>query len=110
MSRRVAYSPWFDADFHLRIARYAEQGGPKVAQQFTSAVEATVRRVTDNPGCGRRPYPKDPDLAQLHCVFIKRPFQKHLLYFRFDDETLTLERLLHGAQDRPRSLREPPRE
>ena len=108
MSRRIAYSPWFDADLHLRIAWYAEQGGVKVAERFVSAVESTVRRVTDNPGRGRRPYPADPDLAELHCVLIERPFDKHLLYFRFNDDTLTLERLLHGAQDRPRALREPP--
>ena len=110
MSLRVQYALWFDADLHLRTAWYAERGGNKLAGRFANAVEATVKKLTENPGLGWRPYPGDPDLAQLRSVLVVRPFRKHILYYRFTDEELFLERLIHGARDLPRRLRESPDE
>jgi len=108
MSLRVQYAPWFDADFHFRTAWYAEQGGDELAVRFVNAVEATVRKLAENPHLGWRPYPRDPDLAELHSVLVEPPFRKHILYFRFTQEELFVERLIHGARDLPRRLRESP--
>jgi hypothetical protein len=71
-------------------------------------VEATANGLSNNPQRGRRPYPNDPDLTAIHSVLLQRPFDKHILYYRFDAETLFLERLIHGARDLPRRLRESP--
>ena len=81
-----------------------------MAGRFVAAVEATVNTLTENPRRGRCPFPKDPELAELHSVLVQRPFHKHLLYYRFTSDTLILERLIHGARDLPRRLRESPRE
>ena len=108
MSLRVQYAPWFDADVHFRTAWYAEQGGIELAERFVSAVEATIRRLIENPCIGRRPYPKDSELAELRCVLVELPFRKHFLFYRFADDALFLERLIHGARDLPRRLQESP--
>ncbi len=110
MSLRVQYAPWFDADLHLRTAWHAEQGGEELAERFVDAVESTVRKLAENPHIGWRPYPRDSDLVEIHSVLVERPFRKHLLYYRFTDEELLVERLIHGARDLPRRLRESPRE
>ena len=83
-----------------------EQGGIELAVRFVSAVESTVKTLAQNPQLGRRPYPKDFDLAEVHSVLVGRPFQKHLLFYRFTTESLVLERLIHGARDLPRRLRQ----
>jgi len=108
MSLRVEYAAWFDADLHFRTAWYLERGGSELAERFAMAVEATVNRLKGNPQRGRRPYPNDSDLTAIHAVLLQRPFNKHILYYRLDEETLFLERLIHGARDLPRRLRESP--
>ena len=106
--RRIEYSPWFDADFQIRAAWYLERAGLDIADQFVRAVEATVRRLEANPPLGRRPFPLDPILAELHSVLVEKPFAKHVLFYRLSDECLTLERLIHGARDLPRRITESP--
>lgn len=108
MSLRVQYAPWFDADFHFRTAWYAERGGDELAVRFVNAVEATISKLAEHPHLGRCPYPRDPDLAELHSILVEPPFRKHILYFRFTPEELFVERLIHGARDLPRRLRDPP--
>lgn len=110
MNLRAQFAPWFDADLHFRTAWYAEQGGIELAERFVIVVEQTVKNLIQNPGLGRRPYPRDVDLSEMHSVLIGRPFQKHILFYRFNEEALFLERLIHGARDLPRRLRESPYE
>jgi plasmid stabilization system protein ParE len=110
MRLRILYAPWFDADNHLRVAWYAEKGGIIVAEQFISAVEETVKQLAENPNRGRRRYPRDPDLADVYSVLVMPPFQKHLLFYRFNEDTLILERLIHGARDLPRRIKQSPYE
>ena len=110
MSRRIDFAPWYDADLLLRTAWYAEQGSDRLAERFVGAVEATVKKLAQNPQRGRRPFPNDKDLSELHSVLIERPFQKHILFFRFTNHTLILERLIHGARDLPRRITESPYE
>ena len=107
---QVRYAPWFDADVQFRTAWYAERGGPGLADRFIAAVEATVRKLADNPLRGRRPYPKDRDLHDIHLLRIGKPFHKYMLYYRFTSDALILERLIHGARDLPRRLRDSPLE
>jgi len=108
MSRAIEYAPWFDTDLHFRTAWYAEKAGVDVAESFVTAVEATVRELAETPSLGRRPYPNDPDLAQVYSSLVKRPFHKHIIFYRFSSQVLTLERLIHGARDLPRRIGESP--
>jgi len=108
MSLRIYYAPWFDADNQLQAAWYAEKDGVDLSERFITAVEQTVQKLADNPNLGRRRYPQDPDLTDVYAICIARPFQKHLLYYRFNKDSLFLERLIHGARDLPRRLKESP--
>ena len=110
MSLRVDYAPWFEADLHLRIAWYTEQSGIELGERFILAVDATIRKLAENPHVGKRPYPKDPDVAELHAILLERPFNKYILYYRVTTGRLLLERLIHGARDLPRRLLEAPYE
>jgi plasmid stabilization system protein ParE len=110
MSLRLEYAAWFDADIHFRLAWYAEQSGHELSDRFISALEVTVQKLREDPSRGKRRYPKDPDLHELHGILLEHPFEKHILFYRFTAETLILERLIHGARDLPRRLRDSPYE
>jgi hypothetical protein len=53
MSLVVHYAPWFDADLHLRIAWYAEQGVEGLPDRLVMAVQTTVAKLLSNPRRGR---------------------------------------------------------
>jgi plasmid stabilization system protein ParE len=80
MSLHPRRTHWFDADFQFRTTWYARQGGIELASRFINAVEATVRKLAENPERGRRPFRKDPELTEIHCVLVDRPFRKHVLH------------------------------
>jgi hypothetical protein len=39
---------------------------------------------------------------------VSHPFDRHLIFYRFDGSTLYAERVVHGMRDLPRRLVEPP--
>ena len=104
MSLRIEFAAWWDADMNLRTARYHEVAGPEVAERFVNAVEATVRTLADNPHVGRQPYPDDPHVSEFHSWLVEAPFHKHIVFYRFNSDVLSLERLIHGARDLPRRI------
>jgi plasmid stabilization system protein ParE len=108
MSLRVEFAVWWDADVNLRTARYAEKAGIEIAERFVQAVETTVRLLADHPHLGRQPFPNDPEVGQFHSWLVQRPFHKHIVFYRFTEDALMLGRLIHGARDSPRRLRESP--
>jgi toxin ParE1/3/4 len=110
MSLRIEYAPWFDADFRLRTAWYVEHAGVELAEGFITAVEVSVKRIADNPWLGRRPYPRDVSLAEVRSLVVEKPFHRHVLFYRISEDTLKLERLIHGARDLPRRIQESPYE
>lgn len=39
---------------------------------------------------------------------VEPPFQMHLVFYRADEAIISVERVIHGARDLPRRLRQPP--
>ena len=108
MIRQVHYSPWFDADVHYYLAWYAEQGGADLAERLVSALDTSVNKLTSRPDRGHRPFLRDTDLADLRSSLVEPPFRKLVIFYRYSETDLALERLIHGARDLPRRLRESP--
>ena len=108
MSLPVEYSPSFEADLWLQLAWYAERSGVGLAERFATAVELSAQEIVRTPGLGRRPFPKDPDLAEFQSFRVQSPFDSHRIFYRITAASLVLERLVHGARDLPRRLKEPP--
>ena len=108
MSLRVQRSEWFVGDLEHYAAWYDREAGWELAEQYLRAVAATLARLAERPSLGHGASFEAPELQGLRCLTVERPFQKHLLFYRFNETTLSAERAVHGARDLPRRLLEAP--
>jgi hypothetical protein len=46
----------------------------------------------------------DPHVSEFHSWLVEAPFHKHIVFYRFNSDMLSLERLIHGARDLPRRI------
>jgi toxin ParE1/3/4 len=108
MSLRIRRSDWFIGDLEHYAAWYQGEANWEVAERYLQAVSATMARLADMPGMGRRARFSAPILRDLRCFPVDRPFEKHLIFYRYDESTLYIERAVHGARDLPRRLTQQP--
>ena len=71
-------------------------------------MQTTLRNLLARPERGRRRFAQDPDLKSLRSCLVVKPFQKQLLFYRVEGESLVVERTMHGARNLHRRLKEPP--
>lgn len=105
MSLPVKRSNHFWADLEKQIDRYRERAGSEVAERFVEAVQATLGALAQTPTLGRARFALWPELTGLRSYRVHRPFHRFLIFYRFENEVLFAERLIHGARDLPRRLR-----
>jgi plasmid stabilization system protein ParE len=104
MSLRIRRSEWFIGDLEHYAAWHESAANWEVAEQYLRAVSATLTRIAEMPGLGRPVRFSNPILRDLRCFPVERPFEKHLIFYRNDQSTLCVERVVHGARDLPRRL------
>src|SRR5215831_13959067 len=107
MSLRLQRSEWFIADLEHYAAHYDREADWELAAGYLQAVTSTLARIADIPTLGHPTRFHAPELAGLRCLPAAKPFQKHLLFYRFDQTTVYAERAIHGARDLPRRLMQP---
>lgn len=108
MSLALYQSDDFWADMLKQVDWYRDHASPEVAERYIDAVEFTLDALVKTPGLGRRRFVGWPELAGIRSWKVQRPFQRHLIFYRFDDETLFAERTLHGSRDLPGILLQHP--
>ena len=108
MKLTVERADFFWADLTRQTDWYRENAGPEIAVQFVDAVEALLTGLAETPGLGRPRFQDWPELAGVRSFRVSRPFQRLLIFYRYDATTLFAERLIHGARDLRRRLRESP--
>ena len=107
MSLLIRRSDWFIGDLEHYAAWYQSKASWEVAQRYLLAVSATLKRLADMPGLGRTTRFQVQALRDLRFYPVERPFEKHLLFYRHDESTLYIERVIHGARDLQRRLTQP---
>jgi len=69
-----------------------------VALRFIEAVDAAFRRLADTPEIGRLREFRNQRLAGLRSWPVPG-FEKHLIFYRVDEESVEIVRVVHGARD-----------
>ncbi len=108
MSLRVVQTPESLADIALQADYYVQSENIALAQRFTDAVKATVRLLAVHPWIGKETDYPNPKLAGIRLFLVRRPFDKHLIFYRVCGDTLDIVRIVHGRRDLPRRLLDPP--
>jgi len=101
-------SDYFWADLLKQTDWYRDHASPKIAERFVEAVKATLHKLTQTPGLGRRRFMDWPELEGLRSFRVQRPYNRLLIFYRHDSGTLFAERLIHGTRDLPRRLLQSP--
>jgi plasmid stabilization system protein ParE len=110
MSLAIAQSDYFFADLQRQVDYYRGHAGSDIALAYVDAVEATLHQLAASPGIGRPRFRNWPELAGMRSWRVQRPYHRQLIFYRFDDEKLFAERIIHGARDLPRRILQSPYE
>jgi toxin ParE1/3/4 len=108
MSLAVQRADFFIRDFELQALWYLSKAGTEVARRYLSALDATLELLRIQPGLGRARFFRHPQLKGIRSFRVRRPFDRHLVFYRFDRNTIFAERVIHGMRDLPRRLLEAP--
>ena len=99
MSLRVQRSVWFLADLEHYADWYYREANWELAERYLSSVTTTLAKLADIPTLGHPAKFQMPELADFYCVTAVKPFQKHLIFYRFDSVSIYAERAVHGSRD-----------
>ena len=108
MMLTIHKSPDFVTDFELQFRWYACEADWNVARRFLSAVDETPNLLAFQPELGRVRRFRDERLRGLRSFRATPPFNKHLVFYRYNTANLNAERMIHGARNLPRRLLQRP--
>lgn len=103
VSRRVQ----FQADVVNQFSWYFKEASEEIAWQFEAAVNETISRLLRNPTLGRVRHFRDPRLTGMRSFQVNSPFDRFLIFFRIDQDIVTMERLVEGSRNLGVRLLEP---
>jgi toxin ParE1/3/4 len=106
MSRTIRKSEVFLADFDLQYRWYFQQQGENLARRYLTAIDNSLQKLSQFPELGRARHFPQPDLRGMRSFAVERPFDAHLIFYRFDESHLDAWRIMHGARDLPNRLPE----
>jgi len=78
-----------------------------VAARYLVALKQTVDKLARQPGLGHPRAFHHQSLSGMRSYRVEQPFNKHLGFYRHDETTLFLERVMHGSRDLPYRLLRP---
>jgi toxin ParE1/3/4 len=95
----VKYSRWVEPDLE-EIAAYIAKHNPDRAISFVAELREEMVRVGANPLIYRLHPETAPEMRQA-------VYGRYLILFRVVDDTVLVERVIHGARDIPTQFRHP---
>jgi toxin ParE1/3/4 len=108
MSLSLRRSELFIRDFEIQVDWYFRRAGEEIAVGYLEALDRTLAQLARHPGLGRIRHFRHPKLQGLRSFRVAPPFNRHLIFYRFDASVLVAERVVHGMRNLPRRLIEPP--
>jgi len=95
-------------DLDLQYEWYADAADEDLAEHYLAAFHETKEHLCRQPDLVRIRKFRNRRLAGLRSFQIQGSFRKHLIFYRVEDATLVVFRVMQGMRDLPRRLLEPP--
>lgn len=108
MKREISIARRAELDLTRQYAWYFQRAGTDVAERYLVFIDEMISKLSEIPSLGRRRRFRSPELAGIHSKTAAAPFGVHLIFYRFDQSHLSIERIIHGARDLERRLSEEP--
>ncbi len=103
MTRRIVVERAAEEDLFEAVDYSMRQRTPATSRRFVTAAQETFARLAETPDIGHRYQTTHPRLQHLH-VWRVRVFDRYLIFYHATEQTLFIERVLHGARDIGRLL------
>lgn len=97
MTRRIAVTPRASLDLDEQVA-YMAKDNLNAALRFFDSARQTFSQLAQTPGIGRPYEVSNPRLLGLRKWSVKG-FEKHLIFYRLQDDCIEVVRILHAARD-----------
>ena len=97
-ARKIVLTDTAVSDILEQAAWYEEKSGLRLARRWEEAVTSVLLRIVTSPVAGAPCAFKAPDLLGVRRTPVPR-FPKHLVFYRFRNDELTVLRIVHGARD-----------
>lgn len=104
MSVGVSISGRAEADLTREYRWYLENADQQVADRFLRAFDMSVARLARTPTLGHKHKFRAPELRGIRSFPVSRPFAVHLIFYKVMGDSLSIDRVMHGARDLPRRL------
>lgn len=95
-------------DIQLQYDWYDAHAGKDIADRYLAAFFETAQSLIVQPDLGRVRKFRNPRLARLRSLQIQGSFHRHLIFYRIENDTLVVFRVIQGMRNLPRRLVEPP--
>ena len=95
--REVLKRPQVRKDI-MEQADYLALTSMNASDRFLQAIQKAFRKIAETPGIGSPRDFGDPKLLGLRALLVPG-FPKVGIYYLYDDETVEIVRVLHGARD-----------
>jgi toxin ParE1/3/4 len=105
---RIELSEDARRDLALQHAWYSIEAGAEIAERYLAAFRGTAELLAHQPSIGLLRKFRSPRLRDIRSFQMASPFRIHLIFYRVENDCLTVFRVMHGMRDLPRRLTEPP--
>lgn len=107
MISEVSISERAEADLMSCHRWYVDQAGADIGARFLVAFDRTISYLMTQPESGRRRKFSSPELSGIRSFPVGDAFGVYLIFYRFTEVALSIERVMNGARDLPRRIGEP---
>jgi toxin ParE1/3/4 len=97
MNRRILITEDANLDLHEHFS-YLAQNNRDRAFNFFDATRQTFAASARMPGMGQRYESEEEDVVNIHKWTVKG-FKNYLIFYRYDDETLEILRIIFATRD-----------
>jgi len=90
--RSIVFAPQAEVDL-LEIWHHIASTSPSAARMVDAEIDRAIRGLAEMPGKGH--YRADVDDPRCRCWTV----YSYVIIYRYDDSTLTVVKVVHGARD-----------
>ncbi len=107
MKLPISISARAEQDLAIQYQWYVKHAGADVAERYLAAFDEAIHELAVRPDIGVRRRFESDELQGMRSSPVAGAFHKHLIFYR-EADSLSIERVMHGARDLPRRLLEEP--